>query len=207
MDIILNTHFNNPNLPVVPLPGFYDDFTGGGGDYYTLGVTHENKPWDYMGGIGWYQRSDDTATGAGYVGDQRRSELAVVNGHASHGALTAQIALASVQDNRYGLAVRVTDNQNFIYIAQNSIASAINVYERVGGNATVIAQANGATLNDGDVLEVRFLNDQIEVRLNSATIMTATSNLNVNATHHGFFNWSSDTTGVANPRWDWIRFE
>lgn len=207
MDIILNTAFNNPTLPVIPVPGFYDDFTGGGGGYETLGVTHEGKPWDYMGGIGWFQRDDNTATGAGLVQEVNRSELAVVDGVSSHGVLTAKIFQESIQDYRYGLAIRVRDNQNFIWIAQNSTADAINIYERVDNQNTVIARATGSTLNAGDVLEARFQEDFIEVRLNSTTIMTAVSAFNITATRHGFFNWSSLTTGIANPRWDWIRFE
>src|SRR5699024_4142948 len=127
----LNTRFNNPNLPVAPIPGFFDDFTGGGGGYETLGNTVDNKPWEYMGGIGWYQRDDNTATGAGLVQGVNRSELAVVNSGASNGTLTSHIYQASIQDNRYGLAIRVRDNRNLIWISQDSLGEQIRVYERV----------------------------------------------------------------------------
>lgn len=206
MDIVLNTNFNNPNLPIVPVPGFYDDFTSGGGGYETLGVTHDNKPWDYMGGLGWFQRADGTATGAGLLDGVNRSSLAVVNGVHSDGTLVAKIALESTSDLRYGIALRVTDSRNYLHVSQSSNAAWLRIYKVVDNQSTVVAQVSDQTLATGDILQARFSGPQINVLLNNTLVLSGLSDHNMNATHHGFFNWSTGEY-IANPRWDWIRFE
>ena len=207
MDIILNTRFNNPNLPVVQLPGFYDDFSGGGGDYTGLGNTQEGRPWEYAGEPGWYQRTEGTATGAGLIGGLPRSRVAYVDGLSANGIIRARIDLDATADQRFGLLVRYTDLSNYIYLAQNSTADGIYIYQRQAGAITTLARADGSSLATGDILEARLYGDLIELWLKGGKLAETSSGHNVNATRHGFSNWNSGVEGtIANPRWDWIEF-
>src|SRR5699024_6868417 len=91
VDIVLNTVFNNPNLPIIPVPGFSDGFNRPVAD--SLGETDTGKPWVVI------DSGSTTSTwgtyGNGTAGMKSASSayhLAVANALTSDGVLRAKVS-------------------------------------------------------------------------------------------------------------------
>lgn len=200
MDIVLNTSFNNPNLPVVERPGFFDDFNRASAD--TLGGTsREGRLWNNFD-IGanasvWGPKGDGTATmktaGSSW-------QIVGVDGLASDGTISA--VLASFTGSRWGgLAFRVLDGNNHLRVAELSGSSSrIVLQKRSGGSTTTIATSQTLPQPGGEI-SVSFVGTQVEVKYDGATIITASDSEFVGETVHGFYAQSSAVFS-----WDSIEF-
>lgn len=200
MDIILNTKFNNPNLPVATLPGFTDSFDRAAAD--TLGMTDDRKPWHVIDSGSststWGTYGDGTA---GMKDSSSKFHAAVADGLAANGTLTATLATYEAATRRPGLAIRATDSNNMIYIAQASAsAHALRLANRVGGQTTTLPES-GPELVAGDTLKVEFNGPTITVRVNGTTAFTVNIADNLSATSHGLYAF----TGALGA-WESIEF-
>lgn len=193
MDIILNTTFNNPRLPVVPLLGFLDDFNRPGA--LGLGHTADNKPWEYSGSLAWSITENQTAASLG------GSMFAVAEGNTPNGTLMAVVAKApSDNDYRAGLALRVKDAGNMLWVSPNT-AGSLTFYGRLEGSTT-INEPIGGGLADGDVLSVEMSGSNFTVKLNGDTVHTTTVPIHAEETRHGLMAFSSR----VDAEWDSIEF-
>lgn len=192
--IALNTEFNNPRLP---LSGFTDDFTGGGGGYSTLGTTHEGVPWEYPAGQGWFQRDDGTATAID------RSDLAVVDSGYANGYLETSFALVpALASQQFGLAFRVVDANNYCLIARHSTGEHIRAAYVVDGALTQVA-SRPRIIEPNKVLSVEFSNDSVIATYDGEVIIDASIPHHRQATRHGLYNRTADG---SSPWFDYCRF-
>lgn len=193
MHHILSVQFNNPNLPVRPLPGFHDDFSGGGGGYLTLGNTNDGKPWQYPApaagpyGPGWFQRTDQSATGID------RSTLAIVDGVSSDGYLETHIQglPTEAHTQQFGLAFRVSDANNYMIYAQQDTGDHVRLARVVNGTTYQIGNAMLAP-RIGDTLGVEFEGEQITCFFNGEPVIQRTSDFNITETKHGLYSLVED---------------
>lgn len=186
MDIILNTTFNNPNLPIVQRPGFTDDFNRPAG--VGLGTTIDGKPWDYLGLNAWSITGDGTATGDG------GSNFAAVDALRSDGTLTARIAKAATSaDLRAGLLFRAVDRQNYLYLCPNT-SNVLTLYARVDNEITLSRAISGHTLETGDAVSVKMEGPTITISRNGAVVHTEAVTALMGATSHGFYSSASSDT-------------
>lgn len=182
MDIVLNTNFNNPALPKVPLPGFYDDFgPEGGPPDSSLGVTsREQRPWDSMR---WSRTTEHTALSGPSRG------VALVDGYRSDGVLTATITGVPT-GGIYGLAVRGSDLDNYIAFAYNVSLGyflfrvTVDAGSVGGGAGTYTPERPPAP---GDTLSVECAGDTLTGYFNDTPMLTATETTHRNNTKHGMY--------------------
>lgn len=186
MDIVLPTRFNNPNLPIVQRPGFKDYFNRPTAD--TLGTTDDGKTWDYFGFTPWKITATGHAAGLG------SASHAVADALTADGTLTTVIGKAATEgaDKRAGLAFRMLDRDNYLYVCPNT-SNVLTFYGRIG-NATAFSQSiSGATLATGDTLAVTMIGKQITIILNGAEVASRAVAELADRTLHGFYgNASSD---------------
>ena len=180
MDIILNTKFDNPQLPVVLRPGFIDSFERGAG---TLIQTDDRKPWEQRG-TAWGTTGDGAAMGSAEV---------FADALSADGTLTVKLRKADVGgDKRGGVAFRVVDRDNYIRVCPNTSGNlTLYVYE---DNSVAESASTESTLADGDVLSVSGNGTSIVVQLNGSTVLSHETERHRNATKHGLFSWSSNNT-------------
>lgn len=180
MDIILNTTFNNPRLPVVLRPGFIDSFERGVG---TLIQTDDRKPWEQLG-TAWGTTGDGAAMGSGE---------AFANALSADGTLTAKLRTADTGgDKRGGVAFRAVDRSNYIRVCPNT-SGTLTLYVIENGSS-VGAASTDSVLADGDVLEVSGYGASIVVKLNGSTVLSYETESYRTATKHGLYSHSSNNT-------------
>lgn len=180
MDIILNTKFDNPQLPVVLRPGFIDSFERGAG---TLIQTDDRKPWEQLG-TAWGTTGDGAAMGSSEV---------FANALSADGTLTVKLRTADTTgDKRGGVAFRGVDRYNYIRICPNTSGKlTLYVFE---DNSIVESASTESTLADGDVLAVSGNGAYIVVQVNGSTVLSYETERHRTATKHGLFSWSSNNT-------------
>lgn len=180
MDIILNTKFNNPQLPVVLRPGFVDSFDRGAG---TLGQTDDRKTWEQRG-TAWVTTGDGAAMGSAEV---------FANALSADGTLTAKLRKVDANgDKRGGVAFRVVDRDNYIRVCPSTSGNlTLYVYE---DNSVVESASTESTLADGDVLAVSGNGASIVVQVNGSTVLVYETERHRTATKHGLFSWSANNT-------------
>ena len=187
MDIILNTRFNNPNLPVTPLPGFYDDFTSGS----PIKLDHtsrEERPYIFNG--------EAWPIVDGYVTPGGRA--AAVDGYSNDGVLsTRYVVLGSA--TRVGLVARYT-GESYLWIAPNTSGN-LAIYETISGSNNLIMNSTTKVL-DGDTLQVFLQGPLVQARLNGGLVDQAQTTLTTGTTH-GFFSWSA----TSEARFEYLSFE
>jgi len=180
MDIILNTQFNNPRLPVAMSPGFRDSFDR---DAATLGLTEDGKPWEQVGSA-WSTTGDGAVTGAGEV---------FADAMSADGTLTVKLRTVDVDgDSRGGVAFRVMDRNNYIRISHNSATSPILMFYVIKNGSAVVSKSTGATLADGDVISVSGHSTAIVIQINGSTVFTYDTTDYLTATKHGLYSHSSN---------------
>lgn len=194
MDIVLNTIFNNPNLPIIPVPGFHDNFNRAASS--TLGTTDDGKEWNFFGFVPWKITANGTATGLG------SGQHAAVDALTADGTLSVKVAKAATAaaDKRAGLLFRMTDRDNYYYLCPNT-SGVLTLYGRVGAALTVNKSFAGVIPITGDTLAVVLSGAQVVIKVNGATVGTETLPELVAATLHGLYsNASSDA------EWDSVEF-
>lgn len=202
MDIILNTSFNNPNLPVIPLPGFFDDFDRDEAD--VLGETVDGKRWEIFNpgttSSVWGTHGDGTG---GMKSSTAQHHIAAVDALTANGTLTATLSDASgVTSNRYGLALRVLDASNYISVARGSSAlSESTVISFTENGEVTILSPRLPPLSPGDTIRATLLDATISVQINDGQIHTGTLPTNTQWRGHGFFALQGATA-----KWDMIEF-
>lgn len=192
MDIVLNTTFNNPRLPVVPIAGFTDDFNRPAGP---LGVTVDGKVWEYRDNP-WQLTGDGAATGLSSGG------WAAVDALTADGILTGVVATKSTSgaDQRFGLALRVVDRNNYLWLGNNT-AGTLTLYATVDGSTVSSNPISGKALADGTVVAAELDGTTVTVRLDGVTVHTQTVTHHALATRHGLYSHTS-----ADAKWDSIQF-
>ncbi|WP_285240052.1 hypothetical protein [Pseudarthrobacter sp. MEB009] len=192
----MNTRFNNPRLPRVPLPGWADNFNRAAGD--AIGVTSaEKRPWKVAGTIGNPIWSITSTGGVALTAATSGLNVAVADGLATNGTLTVT-AKALGTSRRGGLAFRYRDIDNHYAIYQAANTSTLNLHKRINGNTATVLATSTYTPSDGDVYQVVLNNDTITVKVNGTTIITATDNAFTGETWHGLYGSSQALSMV----WD-----
>lgn len=185
MDIVLDTIFNNPRLPIAPRPGFRDTFPEAGG---TLVMTEDGKPW-YSNNEPWPITAEGFATSPG------RSSRVHVDGLASDGLLTTVIGRQASEsaDKRGGLMLRRASDSDYIYISP-STQNALHLYARADNTTVINTQLSSHSLATGDELAAHMQGTQITVLLNGEEIHQQQVAYHASATNHGFYmNTGCDT--------------
>lgn len=202
MDIILNTRFNNPNLPVVPRNGFVDDFNRGSAN--NLGETVDGKQWTTLNPgtttSVWGTHGDGTA---GMKSSTAGHHIAAVDALTANWTLTAQ--LSSFDENaptrRFGLAVRVLDVNNYVMIAPISHnGHSMRIAYSVDGSLQ-LTDDRGPHLAPGDTVSATMLGDMITAYVNGTQFATATVPELSHGTHHGLYSFYESVSA-----WDHIEF-
>lgn len=200
MDIILNTHFNNPKLPA---PGFADDFNRAASST-SLGTTsRDGKPWRP---VKW--GSNDPVWGvtdngtAQLVTASSNHQAVVVDSESSDGVLEATIVTVS-PTNWGGLAARVIDSRNLVMLRETGRgSSAIALYEFADGTQTLLGQ--GGQVAAGDKLKIEFVGSTVEVYQNGEKVITGTTSV-LDGKAHGLYAYNPSPGNPAS-EWDEIRF-
>lgn len=180
MDIILNTTFDNPKLPVVLRPGFIDSFDRGAD---TLMQTDDRKDWEQRGSA-WATTGDGAAMGSAEV---------FANALSADGTLTVKLRKVDADgDRRGGVAFRVVDRNNYIRICPNTSGKlTLYVYE---DNSVAESASTESTLADGDILAVSGNGASIVVQVNGSTVLVYETERHRTATKHGLYSWSTNNT-------------
>lgn len=194
MDIVLNTTFNNPNLPIAPIPGFVDDFDRPAAS--SLGTTIDGKEWSHFFGTPWSITSDGHATGL------QAAPVAVVDALTPNGTISATVgkAASAGADQRGGIAVRAKDDRNYIFVMNHSSGDRMNLYVREDG-ASVISQSVGPPMATGDTLSMELSGQQLTIFLNGAELYSTTVAHHAGETRHGLY-----ATLGCDMEWDSISF-
>lgn len=197
MDIVMNTTYNSSLFPRVPQPGFSDDF---GRAIGPLGFTSgEGRAWEfYSNGVAPDWRVTSVGTGSLITGAS--INLAVVDALTGNGTLT--VTASSLGSNRRGgVVLRAQDWDNNVFLFQSAAGTGLTLYKRVAGVATSIATSTYIPAN-GDIYDVVLFNANITVKVNGATIITATDSTFQGETRHGLYG-TSDALLMG---WDNISF-
>lgn len=181
IDIVLNTIFNNPSLPTVPVYGFSDDFERANGP---VGVTsREAKPWiEHV-----YPGSDVQAVIDGGKLKATGStfwKVLAVDAKSPNGTFRA--AMSNIDANGgLRVALRVTNATNFLYI--RLVAGVIRLETLIGGTGTVIASSAPITEYTNGVFEVVLDGPLVSVKWNGAEVIPPQTVTDMSGnTQHGF---------------------
>lgn len=202
MDIILDTTFNNPRLPIVPRAGLRDSFNRAAAS--TLGLSDDGKQWEQFNSASagvWGTTGSGTAT---LVTAGGANQLAVADALASDGTLTAKLSSISAEagSRRAGLVIRAVDASNYISIAPVSPSNAdLRVRLTLAGTPSASMPGSIPPLVAGDELAVTCVGASISVSVNGVQRFTGDIPELQTATRHGFYAY-----GSALIEWDWIEF-
>lgn len=192
MDIVLNTQFNNPNLPIAQIPGFSDDFNRAAAE--TLGVTsREGRPWQNFD-IGsrpsvWGTNGDGTAS---MLTAGSSWQLVGVDGLVADGVLTATIATIGGDTSRWGgLGFRILDGDNHLRVSELSSTNPRIVLQAREGGSTATLATSTTDMTPGDTVSVAFRGSQIDVFHNGTNIISTTDSTLLEQTVHGFYAQSA----------------
>jgi len=202
VDIILNTSFNNPNLPVMPLPGFFDDFDRDEAD--VLGQTVDGKLWKIFNpgttSSVWGTYGDGTG---GMKSSTVQHHIAAVDALTANGTLTAHLASfdETAPTRRFGLAVRVLDANNYVVIAPIShTGQSMRIAYSINGSLQ-LTDDRGPDLAPGDTVSATMLGDTITASVNGTQFATATIPELSHGTQHGLYSFYESVSA-----WDMIEF-
>lgn len=199
MDIILNTKFDSK----IPAPGFGDDFNRAASSTSMGATSRDGKPWrpvkwgrnDPVWGI----TNNGTAQ---LVTAASNHQAVVVDTESSDGVLEATIS--AVSPTRWGgLAVRVIDSQNLVFLRElDTGSSAICLYELADGTQALLGQ--GGQVAAGDRLKIEFVGSTVEVYQNGAQVISAATSV-LDGQAHGLYAYNPQTGNPAS-EWDDIKF-
>jgi hypothetical protein len=102
------------------------------------------------------------------------------------------------------MVIRCTDINNFIGIYMNHSDGDLSLYKRVSGIFTKLGPSYAVTPSNGDALYEEGSGDDLVVKYNDTTRITATESFNNSATGQGFavFGAGGTTPGVDLPAID-----
>lgn len=201
MDIVLNAVFNNPRLPIVPVPGFLDDFNRPAAD--TLGTTVDGKPWvvhDYGNSPSVWGTFGNGRAGMKEAIAQRH--FAVVDALVPDGTLTARVGSIDTTDRRTGIALRYVDLDNYlVLLAGTPLYTRLTLEMRLAGSYTVLARNDDVALAAGDTITVTLNGPTIRVDVNGTERINAQVPDLTTATRHGLYGFATTRS-----TWDSIEF-
>lgn len=189
MDIILNTIFNNPNLPIILRPGLVDGFERPAGQ---ISKTDDHKDWDNYNGT-WVTNGDGTASGSGAL---------IADGLSPNGEVTLTVDSFTSEggDFRCGVVFRAKDRSNHFRATLNT-SGILTLYVIVDEATSESATASGVYPQDGDAIGVRLNGDSITLTLNGEVVLTHTTSMYMTETQYGLYSRSSN-----NARFGAIKF-
>lgn len=199
MDIVLNTTFNNPNLPVVPKPGLVDEFDGPEGP---LGSTLDGKPWTL------YMNVESTAfirTGngtAGFSGNGGNDSVAVADALTPNGRLTSRILNVNPENTQTGLCARFVDEDTYLWISGGSAGGPLRIYESTRSGKNMLGNSSHVP-SDGDDIEVVLNGASVTVYANGSEVTSANTAL-TSGTLHGLH--VRGINGPITTEWERIQF-
>ncbi|MFE4078203.1 hypothetical protein [Paenarthrobacter sp. YIM B13468] len=201
LDIVLDTLFNNPALPVVPILGFSDNFNRADG---ALGYTSgENKPWTFSAYPGTDVQAVISGNRMSWTGTTQYT-VAHVDAGAANGTLKATLA---VVDSAAGMriAARVTNATNMILVRPDNTAGAekLTLVKMISGTQTTVATSGTLGSLTGSVIEVVLNGTSISVKRNGVQVISpqTVTELATNTKHGVFIN-----TGSPSARMDDVSF-
>lgn len=183
MDIILDTVFNNPNLPIDPEPGFFDDFGRADGP---VGYTSaERRPWAVgpTNGVPCPMVVVSGAAARG-TGGTAANNFWTVDAYASDGVLNAKVG--QIGDSTGTLLFRYTDPNNYLGLAcrASSTVRTYVLFRVVDGVRTNVASAGSVASASGDIIEVTMLGNHVWVKVNGVEILGGDNVVTAHATAH-----------------------
>lgn len=182
MDIILDTVFNNPNLPIDPEPGFFDDFGRADGP---VGYTSaERRPWVAAKGGVPYPLVVASGAAARGVGGTATNSFWTVDAYAADGVLNARVG--QIGDSTGTLLFRFADPNNYLGLACRA-SSTVRTYALirvVDGVRTTIASTGSVASASGDNIEITMLGNHVWVKVNGASILGGDNVVTAHATAH-----------------------
>ena len=189
MDIVLNTLFNNPNLPITLRPGLVDGFGRSAGQ---ISKTDDYKDWDNYNGT-WVTNGDGTASGAGSL---------LADGLSPNGEVTLTVDSFDPEgtDFRCGVVFRAKDRHNHLRAAL-STSGLLNLYVIVDEATSESFTTGGVYPQDGDTIGVRLNGENITLTLNGEVVLTHTTSMYMTETQYGLYSQSTN-----NARFDEIKF-
>lgn len=202
MDIVLNTIFNNPNLPKIPIYGFSDDFNRPAAD--TLGLTAEGKSWVVRDGGSSTSVWGTTGSGTAKMKSATTStHTAVVDAGVANGRLVAKLKNfnTALSSNRYGLAFRAQSMTSYFYIESTYPSATQLIVRKTFGGSSVTLGTTGVSPTAGDEIAVVLDGPSITIEINGVPKLTVTDADLVAETRHGMFAFAG-----ADAEWDSIKF-
>ena len=208
-DIILDTVFTNPNLPIAPEPGFFATFDQPDGP---VGRTS-------VGNRLWVPESLPTATahwplmvasgkavrGAGNATTMGTRTAWVVDAEDSDGVLIGKVG--ALGDATLTLALRYVDINNYIAVGcrQSSSSLIYQFVKRVGGTQSTVASTGSVASAGGDVIHVTAAGTSVTVSVNGTTIFGGVRTIAdfANSTRHGVLLQSA-SSGIES--WEEVGF-
>jgi hypothetical protein len=187
MEIVLDTNFNNLNLPLVARPGFTDNFNAADGN---LTYTTDLKPWVFVSGSAnplWVRSS-----GKAVIGPSAPSSVAYVDGLSADGVLTQTIGSIGASRNA-ALVFRFVDANNYLYLKWTEGTGKYRCYKYMAGVTTQVFGTSTTSAN-ADVIEVTMAGSTVSAKINGTTVGTATVTDFQTATKHGMEGSSTDRT-------------
>jgi hypothetical protein len=201
IDIVLDTLFNNPNLPIDPVLGFFDDFNRADGP---IGVTSgEGRAWsklNILSGDGSAVVSSNQAAAAGTTG----AYAYTVDAGTGNGTLSTTITTVSTDGNTRLLA-RFQDYDNTLMLTTVTATGRMQLVKKVAAVSTTIGDIaiTSAQVN-GKVLEIVMSGTSVSVKLDGATVIgpLTVTDLTANTKNGFYFNATQSKTA----RYDNFRF-
>lgn len=191
MEIVLDTVFSNPALPLTPRPGFVDMFGAADGP---LRYTTDLKPWVFTSSSAnpmWVRSGGKAVLGPGSP-----SAAALVDGLASDGVLTQTIGNVGAS-HKGSLIFRRVDGSNFLSLAwshNGTNTGYYRLYKTVSGSLSQVA-ATTTVADSGDVIEVTLSGTSVGVTVNGAAVAAGTVADFADATVFGMEQSATDATG------------
>ena len=202
IDIILDTLFNNQNLPLDPVLGFYDDFNRADGP---IGVTsNEGRAWNKLtisAGDGAAVVSSNQAAAVGTTGVFGYT----VDAGASSGTLSVVVS-AVATDGNTRLLFRCQDYDNTLMLTMLTSAGRMQLFRKVAGVSTTLADvAVSSGQINGKLTEVILSGSSVSVKVDGAQVIgpVTVTELQGNTKHGFFFNASQSKSA----RFDNFRFQ
>lgn len=178
--IILNRNTANANIPLIPVLGFFDDFTRP--DSVSLGTTPAGKPWAVDGGS-WGIKGNHAA----FDGTKAYS-YATVDALTKDGTLTVKMGALGGVDGlaQSGAVLRYRDADNFIRVFfRTGTANQPTILHRSGGVDTSTAPVAGSKpLVTGSIVKVSVSGAQITVAVDGVVVQSTTTPV-LTGTRHG----------------------
>jgi|SRR5215831_13857002 len=139
-------------------------------------------------GSSWSQLSGTwgISSNQAYKSSTGSQEICVLEANAAVVTLQVTLSFLTGGATDLGAVVRVSDNSNYILAVYNHATSTVAFYTNIAGSFTQLNSASPVAYAQGDVMVVDAdAGDNLTMKKNGATVLTATSSFNNTATKHG----------------------